>query len=103
MATPVAGVTTITSGTPGTPVIAIAANQAGGYIVNPTTAADQGLPTAEPLYVNQVTGATLNANGTTLALLPGQAYTIIPSTTTPVTVSSASANHQFTAVQWPTA
>jgi hypothetical protein len=102
MATPVAGVNTVTSATPGTSVIAIAANQAGGYIVNPGTAADQNLPTAEPLYVNQVTDAALNANGTTIALQPGQSYTVIPNTTTPVKVSSASASHSFTAVQWPT-
>ena len=102
MATPVAGPNTVTSATPGTAVIAIAANQAGGYIANPTVAADQGLSTSEVLYVNQVTNATLLANGTTIALQPGQSYTVIPNTTTPVTVSSASASHKFTAVQWPT-
>lgn len=100
MATPVSGTTTITSATPGIAVIAIDVNQAGGYIVNPTSAVDQGLSTAEILYVNQVTNAGLQANGTTIALQPGQAYTVIPNTTTPVTVSSASASHQFTAVQW---
>jgi D-lyxose ketol-isomerase len=88
--------------TPGTAVIAIATNQAGGYIVNPTIAADQGLATAEVLYVNQVTNATLQANGTTIALQPGQSYTVIPYTTTPVTVSAPSASHKFTAVQWAT-
>jgi hypothetical protein len=102
MATPVTGPATITSTTPGTPVTAIDVNQAGGYIVNPTLASDQGVATAEPLYVNQVTGATLTANGTTVALQPGQSYSVIPNTTTPVTASAASANHKFTAVQWPT-
>lgn len=102
MATPVTGPATQTSGTPGTPVTAIDTNQAGGYIVNPVSAVDQGVTTAEPLYVNQVTGATLQANGTTIALQPGQSYSVIPNTTTPVTVSAASPNHQFTAVQWPT-
>lgn len=103
MATPVAGLATVTSSTPGSPVIAIDVNQAGGYIVNPFDASDQGLATAESLYVNQVGNATLQANGTTIALQPGQSYTIIPFTTTPVTVVSASANHSFTAVMWPTA
>ena len=102
MATPVSGPATSTSATPGTAVIAIDANQAGGYIVNPTTAADQNLTTVEPLYVNQVTNAMLQANGTTIALQPGQSYSVIPNTTTPVTVSAASASHKFTAVEWPT-
>ena len=102
MATPVSGPAIITSATPGTPVTAIDVNQAGGYIVNPNIAVDQGLATVEPLYVNQVTGATLQANGTTIALQPGQSYSVIPYTTTPVTVSAASASHKFTAVQWST-
>lgn len=102
MATPIPGTATITSSTPGTAVIAIAANQAGGYIVNPTTATDQGITTAEVLYVNQVVNATNVGNGTTIVLQPGQSYTVIPNTTTPVTVSSATASHKFTAVQWPT-
>jgi hypothetical protein len=103
MATPVVGSNTQTSVTPGTAVIAIQPNQAGGYIVNPTDAADQGLASPELLYINQVSNALLQANGTTIALQPGQSYSVIPNTTTPVTVSSASANHKFTAVMWPTA
>jgi hypothetical protein len=100
MSTPVAGLVSQTSATPGVAINAIAANQTGGYIVNPVAAVDQGLASAEVLYVNQVGAATLNANGTTIALQPGQSYTVIPSTTTPVSVASTSANHKFTAVQW---
>jgi len=100
MATPVPGPASSTSATPGTAVIAIAADQNGGYIVNPASAADQGLATVEVLYVNQVTNATLLANGTTIALQPGQSYSIIPNTVTAVTVAAASANHKFTSVQW---
>src|SRR5262245_29321351 len=103
MSAPVAGPNLQTSATPGTAVIGVAANQAGGYIVNPTAVADQGLTgDAQVLFVNQVTNATTQANGTTIALQPGQSYSVIPFTTTPVTVSSGSANHKFTAVQWPT-
>jgi hypothetical protein len=100
MATPIAGPTLQTSSSPGVPVIAIAPNQSGGYIVNPLLAVDQGLPTAEVLYIDQVGTADLAANGTTIALQPGQSYTVIPNTTSSVSVASASANHQFTAVQW---
>lgn len=99
--TPVAGPAVQTSATPGVAVSAIAPNMSGGYIVNPLLPADQGLATAEALYVNQAASAVLNANGTTVALQPGQSYTVIPQTTTPVTVASASANHKFTSVQWP--
>jgi hypothetical protein len=102
MTTPVVGLNTTTSATPGSAVIAIDTNQAGGYIVNPYAAADQGLGVAEPLFVDQVGNAILNANNTTIALQPGQSYTIIPNTTTPVTVSSASPSHKFTAVMWAT-
>jgi hypothetical protein len=97
---PVQGPNVETPSSPGVPVNAIAPNQTGGYIVNPLTAADQGLPTAEVLYVDQVAGANTQANGTTIALQPGQSYTVIPSTTTPVTVASNTPNHKFTAVQW---
>jgi|SRR6516162_5589773 hypothetical protein len=101
MTTPTAGPASVTSTTPGVAVTAIAPNMSGGYIVNPLLAVDQGIATAEPLYINQVGAATLQANGTTVALQPGQSYTVIPQTTTPVTVSSASASHKFTSVQWP--
>jgi hypothetical protein len=100
MATPTAGLVAQTPTSPGIPVNAIAANQSGGYIVNPLLAADQGLPTAEVLYVNQVGPCDVQANGTTIALQPGQSYTIIPNTTTPVSVAATSASHKFTAVQW---
>jgi D-lyxose ketol-isomerase len=99
--TPVAGTNTQTPATPGTAITAIPPNQSGGYIVNPLLAADQGLVNAENLYVNQAGLATTVANGTTIALQPGQSYTVIPATTTPVSVASASANHKYTAVCWP--
>ncbi len=100
MATPIAGLSQQTNSAPGLPTNAIAPNQAGGYIVNPLLAADQGLPTAEVLFVNQVTTSDVQANGTTIALQPGQSYTVIPFTTTPVSVASLSASHKFTSVQW---
>jgi hypothetical protein len=100
MATPNAGSASQTPTSPGVPVNAIAPNQSGGYIVNPLLAIDQGLTNAEVLYVNQVGPATVNANGTTIALQPGQSYTVIPNTTSPVSVASLSASHKFTAVQW---
>ena len=101
MTIPVVGLATQTPATAGLPVNAIAANQSGGYIVNPLTGADQGLANPEVLYVNQVGPCDTQANGTTIALQPGQSYTVIPATTTPVSVASISPNHKFTAVMWP--
>jgi hypothetical protein len=101
MSTPTAGLVSQTPATPGLPVNAIAANMSGGYIVNPLTAADQGIGTAEVLYVNQVGPCDTVANGTTIALQPGQSYTVIPATTTPVSVASLTPAHKFTAVMWP--
>lgn len=103
MAAPVAGTNTQTPSTPQTSIVAIPANQAGGYIVNPLDAADQGLTNSEVLYVDQVGPAKTQANGTTIALQPGQSYAIVPFTLTPVTAASNSASHKFTAVCWPTA
>jgi hypothetical protein len=99
--TPVAGPNTQTSPTPGTALIAIDQNMSGGYIVNPLLASDQGIAVAEVLFVNQVTLASVVANQTTIALQPGQSYTVIPNTTTPVTVAAQSASHKFTSVEWP--
>ena len=100
MSVPVQGLAIVTSGTPGTPVDAIAPNQSGGYIVNPLEGVDQGQGDAQVLYVNPVGPATLTANTTTLALQPGQSFAIVPGATTPVSVASPAANHYFTAVSW---
>jgi hypothetical protein len=100
MSTPLAGLASQTGSSPGVPINAIAANQSGGYIVNPIAAADQGLAAAEVLYVNQVGPSNTQANGTTIALQPGQSYTVIPFTTSPVSVASLSPSHKFTSVQW---
>jgi hypothetical protein len=100
MSTPLAGLASQTGTSPGVPINAIAANQSGGYIVNPISAADQGLAAAEVLFVNQVGPSNTQANGTTIALQPGQSYTVIPFTTSPVSVASLSPSHKFTAVQW---
>jgi hypothetical protein len=100
MSTPTAGIAVATSSTAGQPINAISPNVSGGFIINPLAPADQGLQNAETLYVSQVGPAALVANDTTLALQPGQSYSVIPGTTTGVSVASVSANHQFTCVQW---
>jgi len=99
--TPVAGAHSfITTG--GTPVIAASALPAGyngGYIVNPLLATDQGIGTAEPLIVDP-TGVSpgLNANGTAIALQPGQSWNLIPGQVTATFVNAATSGHKFTVV-----
>lgn len=100
MSTPVQGLATATASVAGQPINAIGPNVGGGYIVNPLTAGDQGLTLAEQLFISQVGPAALVANDSTLALQPGQSYTVIPGTTTGVSVASASPSHKFTAVMW---
>lgn len=97
--TPIPGaVSVVTTGA--TAVNAVLANPNGGFITNPVTAADQGLATAEALYVNAVTAATLAGNGTTFALAPGQSWQIIPGQTTPTSVNAVSGGHKFSVVSW---
>ena len=97
--TPVAApVTLIPLG--GGPVVCIPANPNGGFIVNPLTAEDEGLPVTEPLYVDPVGDAALQAGGTTFALAPGQKWDVIPGQTTPTSINAASPGHKFSAVFW---
>ena len=97
--TPIAGVATqIVTG--GVTLIAVAANPNGGFITNPLTYTDQGIATAEPLYVSAVGGATLSANGTTFALQPGQTWEIIPGQTSATYVNAATSGHKFSVVSW---
>ncbi|HUZ33911.1 MAG TPA: hypothetical protein VMV19_17655 [Xanthobacteraceae bacterium] len=78
-----------------TSVIAVAAGPNGGVITNPLSATDQGLVTAENLYINPVTAAGTVGNGTTFALLPGQSWTIVPGQTTPTYVNAPTSGHKL--------
>ena len=97
--TPVAGaVSQVATG--GTAVTAANANPNGGFITNPYSAADQGLGSAEVLYINPVSTAGLAGNGTTFAIQPGGTWTIIAGQTTPTSVNAASSGHKFSVVVW---
>ncbi len=86
----------------GTAVTAIAANPSGtngGYITNPLSATDQGITTAEPLILDPTSVSPgLNANGTAIALQPGQTFLLIPGQTTAVMVNAATSGHKFTSI-----
>lgn len=85
----------------GTPVVAINANPQGGLLQNPVLAADQGIVNAEPLFTDP-TGApaTLQGNGTTFRLEPGQSWSAIAGQTTTTSVNAATAGHKFSGIQW---
>ena len=97
--TPVAGLASVVT-TGGTSVIAAGQNPNGGFIQNPSNAADQGLVTAEDLIVNPV-GSAANpntsgvANGTNFRISPGGTWQLIPGQTTSTSVNAASSGHKF--------
>lgn len=101
--TPVPGPNTVIT-TGGTAVGCIPPNPNGGYVTNPLSAADQGLSTAEVLYLdptNTSPGSTPGSgNGSAVALQPGQTWNVIPGQTTTTVVNAASSGHKFTAVWW---
>lgn len=97
--TPAAGlVSTITTG--GTAVTALNGPANGCYITNPLTATDQGIMTAEALYVNPTTTATTTGNGTTVSLVPGQTWFCPANSSLPVSVNAATSSHAFVVVRW---
>ena len=77
---------------------AVPPNPNGGFITNPYSATDQGIAAVEVLYVNPVTNAALQGNGTNFPLQPGQTWEIIPGQTTPTSVNAATAGHKFSVV-----
>jgi hypothetical protein len=92
--------TAVVVATGGTAVNAIPPNINGGIITNPFTNADQGIGTAEPLYINPVTAAGLAANGTTFALQPGATWSVIPGQSSSTFVNAATSGHKFSAIFW---
>ncbi len=72
---------------------------AGGLIVNPMSASDQGIGGQETLYVDP-TGApaALMETATTVAIQPGQSYVVTPNQTTNVSVNAATSGHKFSAI-----
>jgi hypothetical protein len=70
-------------------------NELGGVIINPLIARDQGIPTAEPLYVNLTGPAVTFVTSTNIELVPGQWFLVPPETE--VWVNAATLGHKFTA------
>lgn len=101
--TPVALLTSIIAAG-GTAVQVVPPAPNGGFITNPATNTDQGIVTAEPLYISPVSAAPGSVpgdgNGTTFVLYPGQNYDIIAGQTTPTFVNAATPGHKFSGVYY---
>ena len=70
----------------------------GGFVTNPFLAADQGLGTAENLFVDITGPAALEETETTIPLLPGQTFTFPSGMTTDVSVNAVSNGHRFSGI-----
>src|SRR6516162_1189138 len=77
---------------------ALGLNIIGGTIMNPLSAADQGLTTAEPLYYDFTGPAYSHETGTTGKLQPGQSVSIPGNLTNGGWVCSPSDNHNFSCI-----
>jgi hypothetical protein len=73
----------------------------GGYIYNPLSATDQGIATAENLYLNPTAAAGTTGNGQTVALSPGQPWYIPAGVNLgSLTINAATSGHNFVCVRW---
>lgn len=68
----------------------------GGFIMNPSSTLDQGISVVEVLYVD-IFGPAVEGSPTTVAIQPGQSYTI-PALTGNVSISAATTGHRFSAI-----
>lgn len=82
----------------GTATIAMYAPLIGGFITNPSAAADQDLPQTEPLFVDFTGPAALTQTSTTFELLPGASVVVPANDLLNVWVNAASSGHKFSAV-----
>lgn len=67
----------------------------GGMIVNPFSPVDQGIASAEPIYVSLLSAPSLQAQAGTIVLAPGQSFIVPPGSN--CWVNAATSGHQFTA------
>jgi hypothetical protein len=95
--TPYRAATTVVS-VGGTAAVAMYGPLGGGFITNPASAADQGIGTAEVLFVDLTGPAALKETGTTVPIQPGATFIIPAGQTTNVSVNAKTSGHKFSAV-----
>ena len=86
--------------TGGVAVTPISGPTNGCYITNPLTSTDQGIVTAEPLYIDPTTTAGTASQGTTVAIPPGGVWFCVPNSTLPVSANAATTAHKFGGARW---
>jgi hypothetical protein len=69
----------------------------GGFVMNPLTAADQGV-SAEPLFLDLVAPAAARETATTIELRPGDIFSFPTNFGGTVWVNAATSGHKFSAV-----
>jgi len=74
----------------------------GGFVVNPFSAADQGLQTAEPLFLDPTGPAALFETSTTIELSPGGTWSLPANFGGTLYINAATAGHQFSSVVYQT-
>lgn len=83
--------------TGGTSIAAAFGPLLGGFVMNPLTAADQGVP-AEPLYLDLTGPAATRETATTIELGPGQMFSFPADFGATVWVNAVTSGHKFSAV-----
>ncbi len=85
--------------TGGQGIMAVPSNVLGGYILNPYSAADQGIGSVEPLAIDIVgTCAAVQGYGTIVLLWPGDKFDLIPGLSNGHWVNASTSGHRFTCV-----
>lgn len=83
----------------GSPVTVMSGPLAGGIIVNPRSAADQGIGVVEPLYVDIVSPSVIGATITNVPVQPGSAFFVPPlAIGSLVSVNAATSGHAFSSI-----
>jgi hypothetical protein len=85
--------------TAGTALIVAGGDAIDGYIINPSTVADQGIPILNVLYVDPTGPAANTTTNTTVAIQPGGRYDFPPNVGLGIWANSNASGHKFTAVQ----
>jgi hypothetical protein len=81
------------------PVLVAGADAIDGYIINPGTLIDQGLPNLNVLYVDPTGPAAFVQTKTTIALQPGGRFDFPPNVALGIWVNSQTSGHNFVSVQ----
>jgi hypothetical protein len=92
---------TISVGGTALPVLPAGLN--GGIVQNPQSKEDEGIATAEPIYIDPISAPTATAGsgwGTTFTIYPGQMWVAIPGQITQTFMNAQTSGHRVSAISW---